>query len=89
MSNIVVPELGESVVEARVARWLKQEGERRNISIPVRFYFPRHVASGLFLTSPRDHVVLKLRSKHPFPFGIGFQDDKFYQSFAWNVAVTD
>ncbi len=27
MVNIVVPELGESVVEARVARWLKKEGE--------------------------------------------------------------
>jgi 2-oxoglutarate dehydrogenase E2 component (dihydrolipoamide succinyltransferase) len=26
-TNIVVPELGESVVEARVARWLKKEGE--------------------------------------------------------------
>ena len=28
MTNIVVPELGESVVEARVARWLKNEGEQ-------------------------------------------------------------
>jgi 2-oxoglutarate dehydrogenase E2 component (dihydrolipoamide succinyltransferase) len=27
MTNIVVPELGESVVEARVARWLKKEGD--------------------------------------------------------------
>ena len=27
MPNIVVPTLGESVVEARVARWLKQEGQ--------------------------------------------------------------
>jgi 2-oxoglutarate dehydrogenase E2 component (dihydrolipoamide succinyltransferase) len=26
--NIVVPELGESVVEARVARWLKKEGDQ-------------------------------------------------------------
>jgi 2-oxoglutarate dehydrogenase E2 component (dihydrolipoamide succinyltransferase) len=26
-TNIVVPELGESVVEARVARWLKKEGD--------------------------------------------------------------
>jgi len=26
--NIVVPELGESVVEARIARWLKNEGDR-------------------------------------------------------------
>jgi 2-oxoglutarate dehydrogenase E2 component (dihydrolipoamide succinyltransferase) len=28
VTNIVVPELGESVVEARVARWLKNEGDR-------------------------------------------------------------
>jgi len=28
MANIVVPELGESVVEARVAKWLKKPGER-------------------------------------------------------------
>lgn len=27
MTNIVVPELGESVVEARIARWLKKEGD--------------------------------------------------------------
>lgn len=27
MSNIVVPQLGESVVEARIAKWLKQEGD--------------------------------------------------------------
>jgi 2-oxoglutarate dehydrogenase E2 component (dihydrolipoamide succinyltransferase) len=26
--NIVVPELGESVVEARIARWLKKEGDQ-------------------------------------------------------------
>ena len=35
MSNIVVPELGESVVEARVARWLKKEGDRVQIGEPV------------------------------------------------------
>ena len=28
MTNIVVPELGESVVEARVVRWLKNAGDR-------------------------------------------------------------
>jgi 2-oxoglutarate dehydrogenase E2 component (dihydrolipoamide succinyltransferase) len=28
MANIVVPELGESVVEARVSRWLKKPGDR-------------------------------------------------------------
>src|SRR5262245_61496361 len=35
MSNIVVPELGESVVEARVARWLKKEGDRIEIGDPL------------------------------------------------------
>jgi 2-oxoglutarate dehydrogenase E2 component (dihydrolipoamide succinyltransferase) len=28
VTNIVVPELGESVVEARIARWLKKEGDQ-------------------------------------------------------------
>jgi len=31
MTNIVVPELGESVVEARVAKWLKKEGDHVGI----------------------------------------------------------
>jgi 2-oxoglutarate dehydrogenase E2 component (dihydrolipoamide succinyltransferase) len=35
MSNIVVPQLGESVVEARVARWLKKEGDHVAIGEPV------------------------------------------------------
>src|SRR5436190_12750700 len=35
MTNIVVPELGESVVEARVARWLKREGDRVEIGEPI------------------------------------------------------
>jgi 2-oxoglutarate dehydrogenase E2 component (dihydrolipoamide succinyltransferase) len=35
MSNIVVPELGESVVEARVARWLKKEGDRVELGEPI------------------------------------------------------
>jgi 2-oxoglutarate dehydrogenase E2 component (dihydrolipoamide succinyltransferase) len=35
MFNIVVPQLGESVVEARVARWLKKEGDRVNTGDPV------------------------------------------------------
>ena len=33
--NIVVPQLGESVVEARVARWLKREGEAVAAGEPV------------------------------------------------------
>jgi 2-oxoglutarate dehydrogenase E2 component (dihydrolipoamide succinyltransferase) len=35
MSNIVVPQLGESVVEARVGRWLKQVGETVGAGEPV------------------------------------------------------
>src|SRR5688572_8645380 len=35
MTNIVVPELGESVVEARVARWLKKEGDRVEVGEPL------------------------------------------------------
>ena len=35
MTNIVVPELGESVVEARVSRWLKKEGDRVDTGEPV------------------------------------------------------
>ena len=27
MANIVVPEVGESIVDARVARWLKKPGD--------------------------------------------------------------
>jgi 2-oxoglutarate dehydrogenase E2 component (dihydrolipoamide succinyltransferase) len=34
-TNIVVPELGESVVEARVAKWLKKEGEAVNAGDPL------------------------------------------------------
>ncbi len=33
--NIVVPDLGESVTEATVARWLKQEGERVAVGEPL------------------------------------------------------
>ena len=35
MSNIVVPQLGESVVEARIARWLKKPGDRVEVGEPV------------------------------------------------------
>jgi 2-oxoglutarate dehydrogenase E2 component (dihydrolipoamide succinyltransferase) len=34
-TNIVVPELGESVVEARVARWLKKQGDSVNAGDPL------------------------------------------------------
>jgi len=35
MSNILVPQLGESVVEARVAKWLKKEGDRVEVGEPL------------------------------------------------------
>src|SRR5262245_46009089 len=35
MSNIVVPELGESVVEARIARWLKKAGDTVEVGDPL------------------------------------------------------
>jgi 2-oxoglutarate dehydrogenase E2 component (dihydrolipoamide succinyltransferase) len=35
MQNIVVPELGESVVEARVAKWLKKAGDRVAVGEPL------------------------------------------------------
>jgi 2-oxoglutarate dehydrogenase E2 component (dihydrolipoamide succinyltransferase) len=35
MANIVVPELGESVVEARVAKWLKKPGDRVEVGEPL------------------------------------------------------
>ncbi|MDQ3069062.1 MAG: 2-oxoglutarate dehydrogenase complex dihydrolipoyllysine-residue succinyltransferase [Acidobacteriota bacterium] len=34
-SNIVVPEMGESVVDARIAKWLKQEGDQVTVGDPL------------------------------------------------------
>jgi 2-oxoglutarate dehydrogenase E2 component (dihydrolipoamide succinyltransferase) len=34
-TNIVVPELGESVVEARVAKWLKKQGDQVTVGEPL------------------------------------------------------
>ena len=33
--NIIVPEVGESIVDARVARWLKKEGDAVNAGEPI------------------------------------------------------
>jgi 2-oxoglutarate dehydrogenase E2 component (dihydrolipoamide succinyltransferase) len=35
MTDIIVPELGESIVEARVAKWLKKEGDRVDAGDPL------------------------------------------------------
>ena len=33
-ANVVVPEVGESIVDARVAKWLKKEGDAVNVGDP-------------------------------------------------------
>lgn len=76
-------------IERVADREQKGDGENRNVSVPVRFYFPKHGSRGPFLASHEDRVVLKMRTKEPFPFAIGFQDEKFYQSFSWQVKVSN
>ena len=34
-ANVVVPEVGESIVDARVAKWLKKEGDTVNVGDPL------------------------------------------------------
>jgi 2-oxoglutarate dehydrogenase E2 component (dihydrolipoamide succinyltransferase) len=34
-ANIVVPEMGESIVDARIAKWLKQEGDAVSVGEPL------------------------------------------------------
>jgi 2-oxoglutarate dehydrogenase E2 component (dihydrolipoamide succinyltransferase) len=34
-ANVVVPEVGESIVDARVAKWLKKEGDMVNVGEPL------------------------------------------------------
>src|SRR6185295_16478274 len=34
-ANVVVPEVGESIVDARVAKWLKQEGDSVSAGEPL------------------------------------------------------
>src|SRR5215472_14410281 len=34
-TNIVVPEVGESIVDARVAKWLKREGDPVSVGDPL------------------------------------------------------
>ena len=68
MSNIVVPQLGESVVEARVARWLKKEGDRVEIGEPARRARDREDRSrGQRRSRRRDH-------QHQAAGGRGRQD---------------
>src|SRR4051812_28338767 len=34
-ANVVVPEVGESIVDARVSKWLKKEGDAVNVGDPL------------------------------------------------------
>jgi 2-oxoglutarate dehydrogenase E2 component (dihydrolipoamide succinyltransferase) len=34
-ANVVVPEVGESIVDARVAKWLKKEGDAVTVGEPL------------------------------------------------------
>src|SRR5918993_2950742 len=34
-ANVVVPEVGESIVDARVAKWLKKEGDSVSVGEPL------------------------------------------------------
>ena len=34
-ANIVVPEVGESIVDARVAKWLRKEGDAVSVGDPL------------------------------------------------------
>ena len=34
-ANVVVPEVGESIVDARVAKWLKKEGDAVSVGEPL------------------------------------------------------
>jgi 2-oxoglutarate dehydrogenase E2 component (dihydrolipoamide succinyltransferase) len=56
--EIVVPNLGESVVEATVARWLKQEGDRVSVGDPVVVLETEKV--DLEVGAERDGVLAKI-----------------------------
>src|SRR6188474_1471225 len=34
-ANVVVPEMGESIVDARIAKWLKKEGDAVSVGEPL------------------------------------------------------
>ncbi|MFN8379962.1 MAG: 2-oxoglutarate dehydrogenase complex dihydrolipoyllysine-residue succinyltransferase [Anaerolineae bacterium] len=56
--EIIVPNLGESVVEATVARWLKQEGDRVSVGDPVVVLETEKV--DLEVGAERDGVLSKI-----------------------------
>ena len=69
MTNIVVPELGESVVEARVARWLKKEGERVEVGEAVVELETEKI--DLEVNADRGGVITSIRHKEGDDVKIG------------------
>ncbi|HEU5259237.1 MAG TPA: 2-oxo acid dehydrogenase subunit E2, partial [Vicinamibacterales bacterium] len=69
MTNIVVPELGESVVEARVARWLKKEGERVEVGDPVVELETEKI--DLEVNADRGGVIMSIKHKEGDDVKIG------------------
>jgi 2-oxoglutarate dehydrogenase E2 component (dihydrolipoamide succinyltransferase) len=69
MTNILVPELGESVVEARVARWLKKEGERVEVGEPVVELETEKI--DLEVNADRGGVITSIRHKEGDDVKIG------------------
>ncbi|HEX9005784.1 MAG TPA: biotin/lipoyl-containing protein, partial [Bacteroidota bacterium] len=57
-SKVIMPQLGESVVEGTVTRWLKQEGEPVNELDPVVEINTDKVASEV--PSPAGGIVLRI-----------------------------
>ncbi len=60
-SQIVVPDLGESVLEATIARWLKQEGDRVSAGEPVLVLETDKV--DLEVSADRDGVLARIERK--------------------------
>src|SRR6476620_294969 len=53
-ANIVVPEVGESIVDARVAKWLRREGEVVAVGDPLVELEPDKI--GLEVSAPEGGV---------------------------------
>jgi 2-oxoglutarate dehydrogenase E2 component (dihydrolipoamide succinyltransferase) len=69
MTNIVVPQLGESVVEARVARWLKKEGDRVEVGEPIVELETEKI--DLEVNAERGGVIASIRRKEGEDVKIG------------------
>ena len=67
--NIVVPELGESVVEATVSRWLKKQGEAVKVGDAVVVLETDKV--DLEVSAERDGVLAQIARQEGEDVGIG------------------